>query len=256
MRFPNRRTSGILASLFGLATFAVVALGARSASMSPVTTSATAVPAPEVEVAPANGSVASSAPIRVPTSETIVLAGGCFWGVQGVYQHVKGVTMAESGYTGGTRDTADYETVSSGRTGHAESVRVTFDPTRVTYGQILQIFFSVVHDPTELNRQGPDTGTQYRSEIFAQTNDQQRMASAYMAQLTRKGVYAHPIVTSIEMNTNFYAAERYHQDFVNLNPTYSYVAIHDIPKVHELQRLFPQLYRDHPVLVFAADHQP
>ena len=182
-------------------------------------------------------------------SETIVLAGGCFWGVQGVFQHVKGVSSAVSGYAGGERQTAEYETVSTGTTGHAESVQVTFDPSQVSVGKLLQIYFSVAHDPTELNYQGPDHGTQYRSEIFAQTPDQERVAKAYIAQLNAAHTFDAAIVTKVEMGKSFYPAEAYHQDFLARNPTYPYIAINDIPKVEALKSLFSDAYRADPVLV-------
>jgi peptide-methionine (S)-S-oxide reductase len=180
-----------------------------------------------------------------------VLAGGCFWGVQGVFQHVNGVTNALSGYAGGDKETAQYETVSAGGTGHAESVRVTFDPRRISYGRILQIYFSVAHDPTELNRQGPDTGTNYRSAIFPTSPDQARIAKAYIDQLNQAHVFDATIVTTIEPDRAFYPAEDYHQDFLVRNPTYPYIVINDLPKVENLKRLFPDLYRDDPVLVSA-----
>jgi peptide-methionine (S)-S-oxide reductase len=186
-------------------------------------------------------------------SETAVLAGGCFWGVQGVFEHVKGVTEAESGYAGGSADTAQYETVSTGDTGHAESVRITYDPAQVTFGQLLRIYFSVVTDPTQLNRQGPDVGTQYRSAIFAQNQDQQRIAQAYLDQLTHASVFPAPIVTKVEPNTGFFPAERYHQDFLNSNPTYPYIAMNDMPKLADLKSLFPTEYRDQPVLVLGKN---
>ncbi|WP_201840669.1 peptide-methionine (S)-S-oxide reductase MsrA [Microvirga zambiensis] len=182
-------------------------------------------------------------------SETVVLAGGCFWGVQGVFQHVRGVTSAISGYSGGKPDTAQYETVSSGRTGHAESVKVTFDPHQVSLGQILQIYFSVVHDPTELNRQGPDVGSQYRSAIFADNDAQREVARAYINQLNQARVYPKPIVTTADRLTGFYPAEAYHQDFLTLHPSYPYIVINDLPKVSDLKRIFPELYRENPVLV-------
>jgi peptide-methionine (S)-S-oxide reductase len=185
-------------------------------------------------------------------SEVAVFAGGCFWGVQGVFQHVKGVKNALSGYSGGEKDTAQYETVSSGTTGHAESVQVTYDPRQVSYGRLLQIYFAVAHDPTELNRQGPDTGTQYRSEIFAATADQAKIAKAYVAQLDKAGAFGAPIVTKIEALRGFYPAEGYHQDFLTLNPTYPYIAINDVPKVEALKRLFPDSYRSDPMLVSMA----
>jgi peptide-methionine (S)-S-oxide reductase len=186
------------------------------------------------------------------TSEVAVLAGGCFWGVQGVFQHVEGVTSAASGYAGGTADTAHYEMVSTGTTGHAESVRVTFDPRRISYGHILQIYFSVAHDPTELNRQGPDAGTQYRSAIFLTNPQQAQIAEAYIAQLDQAHVFNAEIVTKIEPGRNFYPAEDYHQDFLTRNPRYPYIAINDLPKIENLKRLFPDYYRATPVLVAAV----
>jgi peptide-methionine (S)-S-oxide reductase len=186
------------------------------------------------------------------TSEVAVLAGGCFWGVQGVFQHVDGVSSAVSGYTGGRKDTAEYETVSTGATGHAESVRVTFDPHLISYGHILQIYFSVAHDPTELNRQGPDRGTQYRSTIFPVDAEQQRIAKAYIEQLDQAHVFGAAIVTTIEPNRTFYPAEAYHQDYLTRNPTNPYIAYNDLPKIKQLQRLFPDRYRTDPVLVAAT----
>ena len=196
------------------------------------------VPAPQVDE-----------PAQASAQETAVLAGGCFWGVQGVFQHVKGVSQAESGYAGGQQVTADYETVSTGSTGHAESVRITYDPTQVTFGQLLRIYFSVVQDPTQLNRQGPDEGTQYRSAIFAQDATQQRVADAYIAQLSKAAVFPAPIVTKVEPNTGFFPAEQYHQNYLDSNPSSSYIAINDMPKLNDLQRLFPDSYRAQPVLV-------
>ena len=184
-------------------------------------------------------------------SETAVLAGGCFWGVQGVFQHVDGVISAVSGYTGGEKSTAEYETVSSGTTGHAESVKITYDPHKISYGRILQIYFSAVHNPTELNRQGPDFGTQYRSAIFPTDAEQAAIAKSYIAQLTETKSFSSPIVTSIEPDKVFYPAEGYHQDYLTLHPHQPYIAINDLPKVHDLQRLFPELYRENPVLVSA-----
>jgi len=186
------------------------------------------------------------------TSEVAIIAGGCFWGVQGVFQHVAGVSSAVSGYAGGAADAAHYEMVSTNTTGHAESVRVTFDPRRITYGRILQIYFSVAHDPTELNRQGPDVGTQYRSAIFPTNPEQTRVAEAYIAQLNQAHVFASAIVTKIEPGRNFYPAEDYHQDFLVRNPNYPYVVVNDLPKIQYLKRLFPDLYRANPVLVAAA----
>jgi peptide-methionine (S)-S-oxide reductase len=188
------------------------------------------------------------------SSETAVFAGGCFWGVQGVFQHVAGVANAVSGYSGGDAASAQYETVSGGETGHAESVQVSFDPHQVTYGKLLQIYFSVVHDPTQLNRQGPDRGTQYRSALFPQNADQKRVAEAYIAQLNQVRAFAKPIVTRIEAFKGFYPAEGYHQNYLTLNPQNPYIAFNDLPKVAALQRLFPTLYRDKPVLVQTASN--
>ena len=185
-------------------------------------------------------------------SEVAVLAGGCFWGVQGVFQHVEGVTNAVSGYAGGARETADYETVSRGESGHAESVQITFDPRKISYGRILQIYFSVAHDPTELNRQGPDTGTQYRSTIFPTSPEQARIAKAYIDQLDAAHVYPGHIVTTIEPDRAFYPAEAYHQDFLTRHPSYPYIVINDLPKVENLKRVFTALYRADPVLVSDA----
>jgi len=184
--------------------------------------------------------------------QTAVLAGGCFWGVQAVYQHTKGVTNAVSGYAGGQKDTAHYEMVGTGRTGHAESVQVTFDPRQISYGKILQIYFSVAHNPTELNRQGPDTGTQYRSEIFYTSDEQKRVAEAYIAQLGSAHLFNRPIVTKVEQLPAFYPAEDYHQDFAVLHPTYPYIVFNDLPKVDNLKRIFADVYRDVPVTVMAS----
>src|SRR5271169_4440911 len=184
-------------------------------------------------------------------SEVSVLAGGCFWGVQGVFQHVEGVSSAISGYAGGAAGTAHYEMVGTNTTGHAESVRVTFDPRRISYGRILQIYFST-HDPTELNRQGPDVGTQYRSAIFPTNSEQTRIAEAYIAQLDQAHAFDAVIVTKIEPGRDFYPAEDYHQDFLTRNPTYPYIAVNDLPKIEALKRLFPDSYRVEPVLVATA----
>ena len=237
MRAVTSRWGVILAAGLGLVVLAAAVFTAVGPAMQPRSGAATSimVPAPNVD----EPTSASAAP------ETAVLAGGCFWGVQGVYAHVKGVTEAESGYAGGDRATANYETVSTGSTGHAESVRITYDPTQVTYGQLLQIFFSVVQDPTQLNRQGPDEGTQYRSAIFAQDATQQRVAQSYIAQLTQAAVFPGPIVTSVvPPKAEFFPAERYHQDFLNLNPSNPYIAANDMPKLDGLKQLFPALYRD------------
>ena len=181
-------------------------------------------------------------------TQTAVLAGGCFWGVQGVFEHVRGVKKVVAGYAGGDRSTAQYETVSSGGTGHAESVKITFDPAAISYGQILQIAFSVVHDPTQLNRQGPDVGTQYRSAIFYADDNQKRIAQAYISQLDQAHAFARPIATRVDPLTGFYAAEDYHQDYLIHNPTQPYIAIYDIPKIENFRRTFPELYSGSPVL--------
>jgi peptide-methionine (S)-S-oxide reductase len=194
-------------------------------------------PAPAVDpAAPAN-------------TETAIFAGGCFWGVQGVYQHVNGVTSAVSGYTGGTTRNATYDSVSGGDTGHAEAVKVTFDPSKVSYGRLLQIYFSVVADPTQLNRQGPDSGTQYRSALFPTNARQLATAKAYLAQLGQAKLWPRPIVTRIERAQAFYPAESYHQDYLTRNPGAAYIRINDLPKVNGLKALYPDLYRAKPVLV-------
>ncbi|AYG67459.1 MULTISPECIES: peptide-methionine (S)-S-oxide reductase MsrA [unclassified Rhizobium] len=185
-------------------------------------------------------------------TETAVLAGGCFWGVQGVFQHVNGVISATSGYTGGSKDAAHYEMVSGGDTGHAESVRIVFDPRKISYGHLLQIYFSVAHDPTELNYQGPDSGTQYRSAIFPTSQSQADIAKAYIDQLNHAKAFDAAIVTKIEPARQFYAAENYHQDFLTTHPTYPYIVINDLPKIKNLQHLFPSDYRAEPVLVTAS----
>ncbi|SDO14325.1 peptide-methionine (S)-S-oxide reductase [Pseudomonas arsenicoxydans] len=185
-------------------------------------------------------------------SEKAVFAGGCFWGVQGVFQHVKGVKKAVSGYAGGAANTARYERVSDGDTGHAESVEVTFDPAQVSYGTLLQIYFSVAHNPTELNRQGPDSGTQYRSAIFPENTEQQRVAKAYIAQLNTAHLFNKPIVTTLETYNGFYPAEDEHQDFLTEHPTYPYIVINDLPKVAQLKQLYPERYQEKPVLVKAG----
>jgi peptide-methionine (S)-S-oxide reductase len=181
-----------------------------------------------------------------------VLAGGCFWGVQAVYQHVKGVQNVMSGYAGGEANTAHYEQVGSGRTGHAEAVEITFDPKQISYGQILRIFFSVVHDPTQLDRQGPDAGPQYRSAIFTADPAQQKVAQAYIAQLDAARAFKKRIATRIETNKKFYPAEGYHQDYLLLHPREPYIVYNDLPKVENLRRLFGDVWRDAPVTVAAA----
>lgn len=205
-------------------------------------------------------SCAAEAPVNVPPPamdnprqpgalQTAVLSGGCFWGVQGVFEHVKGVQKVVSGYAGGERSTAHYETVGTGTTGHAESVQITFDPAKVSYGELLRIFFSVAHDPTQLNRQGPDTGTQYRSAIVYSDDTQKNIATAYIAQLSQAGTFHRPIVTRVDRLKGFYAAEDYHQDYLALNPSNPYIAYNDLPKIENLKRLFPDYYSDRPVLL-------
>ncbi|MBV9749640.1 MAG: peptide-methionine (S)-S-oxide reductase MsrA [Acetobacteraceae bacterium] len=203
---------------------------------------AQAVPAPLVDTHPAD----AHAP------QTAVLSGGCFWGVQGVFQHVRGVERVVAGYSGGTANTANYETVSDGGTGHAESVQITYDPAQISYGQILRIFFSVALDPTEVNRQGPDSGTQYRSEIFYATPEQEKVAHAYIAQLDQAHVFAQPIATRVDPLTGFYPAESYHQDYLTRHPNNPYIVINDLPKVRDLQRLFPSSYAEQPVLALRS----
>lgn len=186
------------------------------------------------------------------TTEKAVFAGGCFWGVQGVFQHVKGVKNAVSGYSGGSSETAIYEAVGGGDTGHAEAVEVTYDPGQVTYGQLLQIYFSVAHNPTQLNYQGPDHGTQYRSEIFATSGEQKQIAQSYIAQLEKAAVFSEPVVTKVSDVKAFYPAEDYHQDFLTLNPTYPYIVHNDMPKIGNLKALFPAKFSPDPVLVGKA----
>jgi peptide-methionine (S)-S-oxide reductase len=190
--------------------------------------------------------------VAAATSETVVLAGGCFWGVQGVYQHLKGVTEAVSGYAGGTKVKPSYEEVSTGATGHAESVEITFDPSVVSFGEILQVYFSVAHNPTELNRQGPDEGTQYRSEIFFTNSRQKEIATAYIAQLDAAKLFSGPIVTRVEPLSMFYPAEGYHQNYATLHPQQPYIAFNDLPKIENLHRLYPDMYRDTPKMVADA----
>jgi peptide-methionine (S)-S-oxide reductase len=181
--------------------------------------------------------------------QTAVVAGGCFWGVQGVFQHTAGVVNAVSGYAGGSKMTADYNMVSSGTTGHAESVEIKYDPKKISYGRILQIFFSVAHDPTQLNRQGPDTGTQYRSAIFTTNDDQKQVAEAYIAQLNAAKVYKKPIVTKVGPLEGFFPAEAYHQDYLTLHPNQPYIAYNDLPKVENLKKIFAENYIEKPTLV-------
>jgi peptide-methionine (S)-S-oxide reductase len=230
------------ARLLALVLAAAGAAGFAAAFAPAFAEEAIVVPRPALdEPAPAEGG-----------PEVAVLAGGCFWGVQGVFQHVAGVENAVSGYTGGDADTAHYRVVGSGRTGHAESVAITYDPARISYGDLLQIYFSVAHDPTQLNRQGPDTGTQYRSTIFPQDARQAEVARAYIEQLNAAHVFDAPVVTTVEAGKTFYPAEGYHQNYLTLNPSQPYIVYNDLPKVANLERLFPDRYRADPVLVAEA----
>src|ERR1041384_367141 len=214
-----------------LATAAFAVAPSRAAE------NAVIIPPPAADLQPAGG------------IQTAVLAGGCFWGVQGVFQHTAGVVNAVSGYSGGSKATADYNMVSAGSTGHAEAVQIKYDPKKISYGKILQIFFSVVHDPTQLNRQGPDTGTQYRSAIFTINDEQKKVADAYIAQLNAAKVYKKPIVTKVGPLQGFYAAEDYHQDYLTLHPNQPYIAYNDIPKVEALKKIFAESYIEKPTLV-------
>ena len=201
---------------------------------------------------------AQEAPVKIPAPKedmplasqsseaTAVLAGGCFWGMQGVFEHVKGVKLVLSGYSGGTVANPGYEEVSSGTTGHAESIEIKYDPSQVTYGTLLQVYFSVAHNPTELNRQGPDEGTQYRSAVFYSNDDQKKVATAYIAQLNTAGAYSSPIVTEVTAFKAFYAAEDYHQKFLDNNPNYPYIVYWDLPKIANLQRTYPDLVAANP----------
>ena len=202
--------------------------------------SAVSIPAPTLDNPKSEGAL-----------QTAVVAGGCFWGVQGVFEHVKGVRQVLSGYAGGKKDTAEYETVSTGRTGHAESVQIKFDPKQISYGEILRVYFSVAHDPTQLNRQGPDTGTQYRSSIFYSDESQEKIALAYIAQLQQAHVFPRSIVTRVDPLTGFFPAETYHQDYLFHNPRDPYIAINDLPKIDHLKQLFPEMYVGRPALVAA-----
>ncbi|MCP3464012.1 peptide-methionine (S)-S-oxide reductase MsrA [Bradyrhizobium sp. CCGUVB23] len=219
---------------------ATAALALAFAAPSRAAEDAVVIPAPAVDAAPTSG------------IQTAVVAGGCFWGVQGVFQHTAGVVNAVSGYAGGTKASADYHTVSSGTTGHAESVEIKYDPKKISYGKILQIFFSVVHDPTQLNRQGPDTGTQYRSAIFTTSDEQKKIADGYIAQLNAAKVFSKPIVTKVGALEAFYPAEAYHQDYLTLHPNQPYIAYNDIPKVENLKKLFADNYIEKPTLVSAS----
>ncbi len=223
----TRALSTVAASIFILAVIAFFLTSNHTQA------SASALPAPALD-----DTLAST-----PGQQTIVLSGGCFWGIQAVFEHVKGVTTATAGYAGGTAATADYETVSSGDTGHAESVKVVYDPSKITLGQILRVFFSVAHDPTQLNRQGPDFGKQYRSAIFYTTENQKKIADAYIKQLNQAKVFSDPIVTQLNSNSGFYAAEDYHQDYATKHPENPYILFNDAPKVEHLRQQFPDLYQ-------------
>lgn len=221
----NRLVSTFTVSALGLAAVAAIALNASSYA-------AAALPDPSIDI-PRSGAA---------NSQTAVFAGGCFWGVEGVFDHVKGVSKVVSGYAGGQGNTASYEQVSSGQTGHAESVRITYDPARISYGQLLKVFFAVAHDPTELNRQGPDSGTQYRSAIFYVNADQKRVADAYIAQLQAAHVFAQPIVTQVTSLKGFYDAEAYHQNYLADHPNQPYIVINDLPKIEHLKQQLPAMY--------------
>ena len=225
---------------FCAAAVGALAIAAFAAAPSFAAEDAVIIPAPAMDAQATDG------------IQTAVIAGGCFWGVQGVFQHTAGVINAVSGYAGGSKATADYNVVSTGATGHAESVEIKFDPKKISYGKILQIFFSVAHDPTQLNRQGPDSGTQYRSAIFTASDEQKKVADAYIAQLNAAKVYRKPIVTKIGPLEAFYPAEAYHQDYLTLHPTQPYIAYNDIPKVEALKKIFAENYIEKPTLVSNA----
>ena len=224
----------------GVAAIGALAIAAFAVAPSLAAEDAVIIPAPAADLRASDG------------VQTVVVAGGCFWGVQGVFQHTAGVVNAVSGYAGGNKSTADYSTVSTGSTGHAESVEITYDPKKISYGKILQIFFSVAHDPTQLNRQGPDSGTQYRSAIFTTSDEQRKVADAYIAQLNAAKVYSKPIVTKVGPLLGFYPAEAYHQDYLTLHPTQPYIAYNDIPKVENLKKIFAENYLEKPTLVSSA----
>jgi len=225
---PSRMRPALI--VFAAMLGVVLGTGACNAKASPAKTRT--VPAPVVD----------AARTTAPGQQTAVLSGGCFWGVQAVFQHVRGVITATSGYSGGTAKTAEYEIVSTGETAHAESVQVVFDPSQVTYGELLRIFFSVAHDPTQLDRQGPDEGTQYRSMIFYNGDEQKKIAEAYIAQLDKAKIFPAPIVTRVVPLQAFYAAEAYHQNYAALHPNQPYILFNDAPKVEHLKQQFPELY--------------
>jgi peptide-methionine (S)-S-oxide reductase len=232
-RGPSRIVTGVAIALISV-------LAWHSGVLNVLAEPATPVPAPVVDNPRSAGAL-----------QTAVISGGCFWGVQGVFQHVKGVRRVVSGYAGGEASTAEYEQVSTGTTGHAESVQVTFDPAQISYGQLLQVAFTVAFDPTEVNRQGPDSGTQYRSEFFYMDDTQRKIATAYIEQLNQAHAFGRPIATRVDPLRGFYAAEEYHQDYLYLHPSQPYIAYNDIPKVNNLKRAFPDLYLTQPVLVNA-----
>jgi peptide-methionine (S)-S-oxide reductase len=222
------------------AAIGVLAITAFAVAPSHAAEDAVIIPPPAVDVQGSGG------------IETAVIAGGCFWGVQGVFQHTAGVLNAVSGYAGGTKSTADYTKVSAGTTGHAESVEIKYDPKKISYGKILQIFFSVAHDPTQLNRQGPDSGPQYRTAIFTTSDEQKKVAEAYIAQLNAAKVYKKPIVTKLGPLEAFYPAEAYHQDYLTLHPNQPYIAYNDMPKIENLKKIFADNYIEKPTLVSSA----
>ena len=238
MRHPTRSQFGLIAA----AALGLALVGA------PLVNSALAAQQPEEPRLLPVSTVKSAA---APGLQKVVFAGGCFWGVQGVFQHVNGVTKAVSGYDGGKKETAEYELVGTGTTGHAESVEVTYDPKKVSFEELLRIFFSVATDPTQLNMQYPDHGTQYRNVIFYNTPDQKRIAEAYIAQLDKAKAFNKPIVTKVQANSGFFPAEGYHQDYLYLHPGEPYIMINDLPKVRALKKFFPVYYRDRPMLVAA-----
>jgi peptide-methionine (S)-S-oxide reductase len=229
-------------SQFSRVSFSAAAIGAlaiAALAIAPLRAAeeAVVIPSPAADMAPSDG------------LQTVVVAGGCFWGVQGVFQHTSGVASAVSGYAGGNKSSANYEQVSTGSTGHAESVQIKYDPRKISYGKILQIFFSVVHDPTQLNRQGPDSGTQYRSAIFTTSDEQKKVTDAYIAQLNAAKVYSKPIVTKVGELQGFFPAEDYHQDYLTLHPNQPYIAYNDLPKVENLKKIFAENYIAKPTLV-------
>ncbi len=225
--------------------FTPVRFGILGLSILSISTIAQVLPSPPPSIAAAPAPRPSVRPAVRPSAQlqTAVLAGGCFWGVEAVFEHLKGVTDVVSGFSGGTAASAHYKTVSAGSTGHAEAVRITYNPAQISYEQLLKVYFSVAHDPTQLNRQGPDWGPQYRSAIFFTNGEQKKVAEAYMAQLKQSRTFARPIVTQLMPLTQFYAAEPYHQNFLARNPNYPYIVVHDLPKLAQLKQKFPTLYK-------------